>query len=106
MGMAVKSRISQQPAQASQHWYALSPDEVSAALGVDPAVGLPATRADELLSAHGPNALPEEEPERGWRQFLRQYRSYMQIILVAAAIVSLVIKEWSTAALLLALTVL
>ena len=35
-----------------------------------------------------------------------QYRSYMQIILVAAAIVSLAIKEWSTGVLLILITVL
>src|ERR1700748_2008567 len=95
-----------QPATAGQNWYSRSPDEVTAAVGVDPEVGVTAARAAELLSAHGPNALPEEKPKPGWRRFLDQYRSYMQIILVAAAIVSLLIKEWSTAVLLLALTVL
>src|SRR5262249_37514617 len=49
---------------------------------------------------------PEEKPKPGWRRFLGEYRSYMQIILVAAAVVSLVIKEWTTAVLLLLLTVL
>jgi P-type Ca2+ transporter type 2C len=87
-------------------WYARPPDEVAANLSVDPAVGLPAGRAAELLASNGPNALPEEKPKPGWRRFLDQYTSYMQIILIAAAIVSLLIKEWSTAVLLLALTVL
>ena len=32
----------------------------------------------------------------GWQQFLSQYRSYMQIILVAAAVASMVIGELST----------
>src|SRR5262249_41384973 len=85
---------------------ARSPDEVAAVLEVDPAVGLTAARAAELLAANGPNALPEEKPKPGWRRFLGEYRSYMQIILVAAAVVSLVIKEWTTAVLLLLLTVL
>jgi Ca2+-transporting ATPase len=79
---------------------------VAAALGVDPATGLTAARVGELLARDGPNALPEEKPKPGWRRFVKEYRSYMQIILVAAAAVSLVIKEWSTAVLLLALTVL
>ena len=56
--------------------------------------------------ANGPNALPEEKPKPGWRRFLEQYSSYMQIILVATAVVSLLVKEWSTAVLLVALTVL
>jgi len=79
---------------------------VTAAFDVDPAVGLTAARAAELLGANGPNALPEEKPKPGWRRFLEEYRSYMQIILVGAAVVSLVIKEWSTAVLLVLLTVL
>jgi Ca2+-transporting ATPase len=104
--MVAQADATGQPAAAGRNWYASSPDEVTAALGVDPAVGLSARRAAELLSANGPNALPEEKPKPGWLRFLNQYRSYMQIILIAAAIVSLLIKEWSTGVLLLALTVL
>ena len=104
--MAVQADTSGQPATASQRWYARSPDEVAGALDVDPASGLSSARAAELLRANGPNALPEEKPKPGWRRFLDQYRSYMQLILVGAAVVSLVIKEWSTGVLLLVLTLL
>src|SRR5690349_6584270 len=104
--MTLQAHVTGQPAAASQGWYARSPAEVTAALAVDPAVGLTAARAAELLAANGPNALPEEKPKPGWRRFLEEYRSYMQIILVAAAVVSLLIKEWSTAVLLILLTVL
>jgi P-type Ca2+ transporter type 2C len=88
------------------NWYARSPEAVAQAFGVDPAIGLSTARAAELLRANGPNALPEEKPTPGWRRLLDQYRSYMQIILVAAAIVSLAIKQWSTGVLLVVLTVL
>jgi Ca2+-transporting ATPase len=104
--MAVQAHAAGHPATAAQNWYARSTDEVTSALRVDPAVGLTAAQAAELLAANGPNALPEEKPEPGWRRFLEQYRTYMQIILVVAAVVSLLVKEWSTAVLLLALTVL
>jgi P-type Ca2+ transporter type 2C len=104
--MAVQASAIGQSTTAGQAWYSRSPDEVGAALGVDPASGLPGSRAAELLAAGGPNALPEEKPKPGWLRFLEEYRSYMQIILVAAAIVSLAIKEWSTAVLLVLLTVL
>ncbi|HEY3831286.1 MAG TPA: HAD-IC family P-type ATPase [Acidimicrobiia bacterium] len=90
----------------SQHWYARSPEEVAGDLGVDTGTGLTVARVAELLSANGPNALPEEKARPGWRRFADQYRSYMQLILLGAATVSLAIKEWSTAALLLLLTVL
>ncbi len=88
------------------NWCLRSPDEGAAAFGVGPAAGLASARAAELLSANGPNALPEEKPKPGWRRFVDEYRSYMQIILVAAAVVSLLIKQWSTAVLLVAITVL
>src|SRR6516162_8591040 len=104
--MAVRADTRGQPATSGRNWYARSPDEVAGDLGVDPATGLSVARAAELLAANGPNALPEEKPKPGWRRFLEQYRSYMQIILIAAAVVSLVIKEWSTGILLILLTVL
>ena len=104
--MAVQADAAGQPATVARDWHSRSPDEVTAALDVDPAAGLTAARAAELLNASGPNALPEEKPKPGWRRFLEEYRAYMQIILVAAAVVSLLVKEWSTAVLLLLLTVL
>src|SRR6516225_2721938 len=103
--MAVQASATGQPATAAQNWYARSPDEVTSALNVDLAGGLSAARAAELLAANGPNALPEEKPTPGWLRFLDEYRSYMQIILVAAAVVSIVLRQWGTAALLLLLTV-
>jgi Ca2+-transporting ATPase len=104
--MAVQTETAGRPAAAGRNWYACTPEEVAAATGVDPGVGLSAARAADLLARNGPNSLPEEKPRPGWRRFLEEYRSYMQIILVAAAVVSLFIKEWSTAVLLILLTVL
>jgi P-type Ca2+ transporter type 2C len=100
--------IDAQGSQAAQagSWYSRPPEEAASAFGVDPDAGLSSARAAELLKANGPNALPEEKAKPGWLRFADEYRSYMQIILVAAAVVSLLIKEWSTAVLLLLLTVL
>ncbi|MFE7112350.1 cation-translocating P-type ATPase [Streptomyces sp. NPDC057575] len=105
--MTVRSNsVEEQPRASGDGWYSRAPEEVVAAFGVDPAIGLSAGRAAELLTAHGPNALPEERRPPAWRRFLKQYRSYMQIVLVAAAVVSLLIKEWTTAILLIFLTLL
>ncbi|HEY4418677.1 MAG TPA: HAD-IC family P-type ATPase, partial [Pseudonocardia sp.] len=89
-----------------EEWYARSPDAVAEAVGVDLGTGLSSRTAAERLRTNGPNALPEERRKPGWQRFLDQYRSYMQIILIAAAIVSAVIAEWGTALLLVVLTVL
>ena len=87
-------------------WYAATPEEVATKLDVDPAQGLSAAKAAELLEKNGPNALPAEATVPGWKQFLAQYRSYMQIILVAAAVASMLIGEISTGVVVLAITAL
>jgi Ca2+-transporting ATPase len=102
--MATAKDIRERSASAGEHWYALSAEEVTARLGVDPAAGLSAARAAELLAKDGPNALPVEPPPSPIRRFLAEFTSYMQIILVGASIVSLVIKEWSTAIVLIVIT--
>ena len=61
-------------------------------------------RPQSRLRRDGPNALPVEKPPSTLRRFLAEYTSYMQLILVGAAIVSLVIKEWSTAIVLIVIT--
>ena len=105
--MTTTSTAATLPRRASgDGWYGVSPDDVATRLGVDPSLGLTSQRAADLLAEHGPNALPAEAQEPGWRRFLEQYRSYMQIILLAAAIVSLAIKEWSTGVLLILITIL
>jgi P-type Ca2+ transporter type 2C len=86
-------------------WYSASAEEVTARLGVDPGVGLSSQQAAGLLARNGPNALPVEQSVPGWKRFIEQYRTYMQLILVGAAIVSLAIKEWSTAVLLIVITI-
>lgn len=70
---------------------------MSKRLDVDPATGLSAAKVAELLKTNGPDALPAEPAVPGWKQFLAQHASDMQIILVAAAIVSIVIGELAMA---------
>ena len=90
----------------AERWYALSPGDVAQKLGVDPASGISAAKAAELLKTNGPNALPAEKPPPGWRLFLAQYKSYMQIILVGAAIASIVIGQIATGVAVLLITAL
>ncbi|WP_345538345.1 HAD-IC family P-type ATPase [Phytohabitans rumicis] len=103
--MAVKSDVEDRPAPLGGRWYAQPPDAVTTAFGVDPAAGLTAGRVAERLGADGPNALPEEKPKPAWLRFLDEYRTYMQIILIVAAVVSLVVGEWGTAIMLVLLTI-
>ncbi len=85
-------------------WHGLTPADVAGRLEVDPAVGLTPAEAATRLQAYGPNALAEAKPEPTWRRFAKQYKEYMQIVLVGAAVVSLLIGEYVTFVGLLLLT--
>src|SRR3954471_6480542 len=65
--------------------------EVAASLGVDPGNGLSADEVRSRLSSHGPNKLTGAKKESGLQAFLRQYRDFMQIILLGAALINLVV---------------
>src|SRR3954462_14542936 len=94
MATAEETREASPPVE--QRWYALDPREVVGMLGVEVDAGLSAGSAAERLKGDGPNALPVEKPPSAVRRFLDEYRSYMQLILVGAAVVSLAIKQWTT----------
>jgi P-type Ca2+ transporter type 2C len=102
--VATTDNASTRPVSAEDRWYALEPEEVANRVGVDVDSGLSAAEAADRLRRNGPNALPEEKPVSRFRRLLSQYTSYMQIILVAASVVSLVIKQWSTAIVLFVLS--
>ena len=102
--MATTDNAGSRPVSAAERWYAVELDEVATRVGVDVDSGLSAAEAAERLRRDGPNALPEEKPPSRFRRLLGQYTSYMQIILVGAAVVSLVIKQWSTAIVLFVLS--
>jgi P-type Ca2+ transporter type 2C len=89
------------------HWHGLTAEQASAHFGVDPRTGLDAAEVERRRAEHGPNKLDEAEKEPGWRAFVRQYRDLMQLVLLGAAIVSIVaLQEWSTGLVIIGLTVL
>ena len=98
--------IAEPDARQTVHWYALDPLTVAHDLAVGADSGLAGAEAAARLERTGSNVLPAEQPPSAIRRFLGQYTSYMQLILVGAAVVSMLIQEWSTAVLLLAITLL
>ena len=85
-------------------WYGLTPEAVAEQLKVDPAKGLSGTEAQQRLQQYGPNVLAGKKKEPGWQAFLRQYKDFMQWILLGAAALSLLVGEAGTALALVALT--
>ncbi|WP_081240938.1 cation-translocating P-type ATPase [Streptomyces viridosporus] len=81
----------------SRPWYALPPDEALRHLGVEAAAGLSSAEVTRRRERHGPNRLAESPREPRWRAFLRQFKDLLILILLAAAVVSLVVtREWET----------
>jgi P-type Ca2+ transporter type 2C len=88
-------------------WHGVSADEAASTLGVDPRSGLDDAEVERRRAQYGPNKLAEEAKEPGWHAFLRQYRDLMQLVLVGAAIVSVVaLQEFGTGVAILGITVL
>jgi Ca2+-transporting ATPase len=87
------------------NWYTLTAEAVSKDLQVDPAQGLSKAEAAKRLEQYGPNSLDQTEVEPTWRAFLRQYKDYMRIVLLAAAIGSVIIGDYTTGLVLFLLTV-
>ena len=87
-------------------WYGLSPEETAAKLQVDAAKGLSAADVKERREKYGPNQLAGKKKVPGWQRFLGQYRDFMQILLVGAAVVNqVIVHELGTTLVLLGLTV-
>ncbi|WP_269302174.1 cation-translocating P-type ATPase [Aeromicrobium sp. HA] len=80
---------------------------VARTLGVVPATGLTDEEAARRLASVGPNRLAEGAKESGLRAFLRQYRDFMQLILLGAAVINQVVTgDTGTTVVLAGLTVL
>src|SRR5512135_926732 len=95
--------VSSSPGQGPA-WHTLSSEDALREQGVDDATGLSQAEAESRLKKYGPNKFAEAGKVPGYITFLNQYRDPMQIVLLVAAIVSIIIQEWGTALLLIALT--
>jgi Ca2+-transporting ATPase len=107
MSVGVAETATGSTARGAIAWHTLTAEEACGQLGVDAREGLVAAEVERRRAEVGPNKLAEAEREPGWHAFLRQYRDLMQLVLVGAAIVSMVaLQEFSTGIVILGLTVL
>lgn len=103
--MSDKSPQSPGATGTKEIWYGLSSEDAAKKLGTTREKGLSASEAASRLQTYGRNILEEEKEKPAWLRFLEQYKSYMQIVLVIAALVSLFIHEYNTFYLLIFLTI-
>ena len=73
-------------------WHRLDPNEAAQNLGSS-ATGLAPEEARRRYAQYGPNALVEKQGRSLWVMFLDQFKDFMILVLIAAAIVAGVIGE-------------
>ena len=91
--------------QASTAWHALEPDDVVEQLGTDPRDGLSETDAQARLGRFGPNELGQDEPRTNLDILLSQFKSPLIYILLVAFVVTILIDEYTDAAVIAAVLV-
>lgn len=95
------------PPPEAPTWHALTREGVARELHVEPERGLTSAEAAERLARYGPNRFAETKTESRWHAFLRQYRDPMQIVLLAAGLISIYpVKQPATGVVILLLTLL
>jgi Ca2+-transporting ATPase len=80
------------PANQSRHWHQLDLQEVAAKLETS-AEGLSSAEVRGRLARFGPNELIEKEPKSLWVMFLDQFKDFMILVLIAAAVVAGAVGE-------------
>jgi len=84
---------SNKTAEPAREWHALHVQAIAEALGTDPERGLPDEEVRSRLARYGRNVLPEEKKQSLLGMFLAQFKDFLVLILVAAAIVSFALGE-------------
>src|SRR5437870_6634357 len=102
--MATTIPTATSPSGQGPAWHTLSIEEALREQGVDAATGLSQEEAERRLKQFGPNKFAEAKKIPGYIAFLNQYKDPMQIVLLVAAVVSIIIQQWSTALILIILT--
>ncbi|HRZ24275.1 MAG TPA: cation-translocating P-type ATPase, partial [Candidatus Contendobacter sp.] len=76
------------PPATTLPWHAETPESVASHLAVNPATGLTAAESEARLQRHGPNRLAEPAPRPVWLKLLDQFRSFLIIVLLGAAVLA------------------
>ncbi|WML31282.1 cation-translocating P-type ATPase [Neobacillus sp. OS1-32] len=79
-------------------WHSKKVTEVITEMGVDPGAGLSSSEAEKRLEQFGPNEFRDHKKTAIWKLFFSQINSMLIYILIAAALISLFIGEYSDAA--------
>jgi Ca2+-transporting ATPase len=81
------------PGMAPEYWHLQDAHELARRHGVDPAHGLHDEEASRRAQQHGPNEIRGRPPRSLTALFLDQFKDFMILVLIAAAVISGVIGD-------------
>ncbi|RKZ43452.1 MAG: hypothetical protein DRQ58_12580, partial [Gammaproteobacteria bacterium] len=87
------------------NWYCLAADQVLKEMDTDPVTGLGKAEARQRLDSHGPNRLLEKPPKSPWLLLLDQFKGFLILVLIAAAVLAGVIGNIKDALVILVVVV-
>ena len=82
--------------ETNTNWHSISADETLSALSADKG-GLSSAEAAARQEQYGKNVLSARKKKSIWRMILEQIMDVMVIILLVAAVVSLIFQDWAEA---------
>ena len=78
-----------------EQWHVTGVKDILASLNTDEAQGLSSEEAGQRLAEIGPNALTEKKKRSPFMMLLDQFRDFMIVVLIAAAVISGIIGDMS-----------
>ena len=87
-------------------WYKISVSDTAAKLNTGINIGLSESQADELLNKYGPNELTSKKHVSVINIFLRQFLNVMIFLLMAAALIAFLMKDFNDFAAILVIIIL
>lgn len=86
-------------------WYNKKPEEIEQELNSNYSQGLSSSEAKSRLEKYGPNALEEGKRKTIWAKLAEQFLDPMILILLIAAVLSIILKEVSDAILIMLIVI-
>ncbi len=104
--MAIKRKKTPEELPKLENLHSISKEETAEHLGTNPETGLPKGEPEKRLNQYGPNELEERKGSTLLDLILEQFKSFLVIILIAAAVVSILIGETVDAVAIIAIVIL
>lgn len=86
-------------------WHTMTVEEALIEQASEQAAGLTQTNAEDRLNHFGPNRLDEKPPRPAWRLLLSQFKSFLILVLIAAAILAATVRNLTDGAVILVVVI-